>query len=97
MYLMGMTRHQQRNPQEAIRLLKAGIAIDPRHHEWQYALGTVVCGLGSYEESLLPYRTAVRLNPRDTEAQYNLAKVLHDCKRNPKSTTLAGTSAATMC
>ncbi|CUU11155.1 MAG: tetratricopeptide repeat protein [Fimbriimonadales bacterium] len=58
---------------EAERLLKQVLAVDPRSAEAHHQLGLVYCFTGLFDESIQELETSVRLNPEAIQPRLDLA------------------------
>jgi tetratricopeptide (TPR) repeat protein len=63
---------------EAITILRKGIALDPKRTEGYYNLGLVHRRKGQLDLAVQAYREAIRINPRLGDAHLNLANVYLD-------------------
>ncbi|HVT73728.1 MAG TPA: tetratricopeptide repeat protein [Lacunisphaera sp.] len=78
MYFVDLSRayRELKQPAEAERVARAGLARLGREFELYDALGVALGDAGRREEAVEALRTAVALNPDDTNANYNLAMAL---------------------
>lgn len=59
--------------QEAIRLLRRAVSLDPKVAQFQYQLGVVLSDAGDWDAALPALRSAVTLDPDLPQAWYRLA------------------------
>lgn len=65
-----------KQPADAVRVARQGLEVVGDEFELYDALGTALGDLGDRDGSVEALRTAVRLNPNDANANYNLALAL---------------------
>ena len=78
MYYADLSRayRELKQPMEAVRVVRQGLATLGRQYELYDALGVSLGDYGNSEGAVEALRTAVALNPNDTNANYNLAFAL---------------------
>ncbi len=73
---LGRVYRELKQPAEAVRVVRQGLARLGEEFELYDALGVSLGDCGEREAAVAALRTAVRLNPDDTNANYNLAVAL---------------------
>jgi tetratricopeptide (TPR) repeat protein len=63
---------------EALTHFTAALQIDPRYSKAEDGIGFVLYRQGKLAEAIPHFYEAARLNPDDIQAQYNLARALHE-------------------
>lgn len=75
---LGLVRQRQGRVDEAVRLFREALAVDPRHARAAQSLAMALHGLGEREQALVAYRRAVELDPSDEPTRANLGALLLD-------------------
>jgi Flp pilus assembly protein TadD len=75
---LGLALRNLYQTNEAIAVLKHGIATAPQHPEMHHTLGLALADLGLFDEAAESYRCAIALKPEFTEALNNLGNALAD-------------------
>ena len=60
---------------EAERLYREALELDPGHPTARFNLGVVLEDRGATDEAIEAYREAVRLDPRVADVHFNLARL----------------------
>lgn len=81
---VGNTRYQKKKYEEAIQDYQKVIGTEDFKLEQQayYNLGNTLYKMGKLPESILAYQQALKLNPNDIDAKYNLEYVRRKLKEN---------------
>jgi tetratricopeptide (TPR) repeat protein len=74
--LLGLAYNQQQDFTQAVAALERALEIDPHSARTHVNLGNSYFALGKLDLSENEFRTALRDNPRDRDANYNLGMVL---------------------
>ncbi len=86
-YNLGNAYYKQKNFEEAGKqfLQSSGISKNPEElSKSYYNLGNTLMNTEKYKESLEAYKMALRLNPNDDDARYNLAYALSKLRQQNK-------------
>lgn len=70
----------QRQPEQAMQILREGLAANSSSEELHMLLASVLAGQGLVDEAIASYDTVLRMNPRNTLSANNLAVLLADHK-----------------
>lgn len=70
----------QRQPEQAIQILREGVAANSTSEELHMLLASVLAGQGLIDEAIASYDTVLRMNPRNILSANNLAVLLADHK-----------------
>lgn len=74
---------QAQQPDQAIRILKEGLAANASSEELHMLLASVLADQGLVDEAIASYETVLRINPRNILSANNLATLLADYKQDP--------------
>jgi tetratricopeptide (TPR) repeat protein len=77
LHLLGMMAFHAGDPQKAIVMVQAAIAINPTTAAYHSNLGTIFHSQNKLEEAACCYQNALALKPDLAEAHYNLGNVFH--------------------
>jgi tetratricopeptide (TPR) repeat protein len=77
LHLLGMMAFHAGDPQKAIEMVQAAIAINPTTAAYHSNLGTIFHSQNKLEEAACCYQNALALKPALAEAHYNLGNVFH--------------------
>jgi tetratricopeptide (TPR) repeat protein len=72
-YVLGELARQRQEWQEAASHFSRAAKLDPKFGEAFLGLGMALIGAKSYPDAIAPLETAVKLEPRNPDAHYNLA------------------------
>ena len=72
--------------EEARRLFRQAIEIDPDYAEAHGNLGNTLAEAGQFDQAIRHYHAALRLKPDLAEARRNLARALLDSKKQAQRT-----------
>ena len=72
---LGRLRHQARALDDAERLYREALALDPSHPTARFNLGVVLEDRGATSEAIAEYVEAARLDPRVADVHFNLARL----------------------
>ena len=62
-------------PEEAIRLFRRAVRLEPSLAQVHNALGEILVGEGKFEEAAWHFREALRIRPGFADARANLGKM----------------------
>lgn len=72
----------QRQPDQAIKIVKQGLGANPSSEELHMLLASVQADQGLVDEAIASYETVLRMNPRNILSANNLATLLADYKQD---------------
>lgn len=72
----------QRQPEEAVRIVKEGLAANAKSEELHMLLASILTDQGLIDEAIVEYDTVLRMNPRNILSANNLATLLADHKQD---------------
>ncbi len=72
----------QRQPDQAIKIVKEGLTINPSSEELHMLLASLQVDQGLVDDAIASYETVLRMNPRNILSANNLATLLADYKQD---------------
>jgi tetratricopeptide (TPR) repeat protein len=75
----------QKQPDQAIRVIQAGLKVNPDSEELHMLQASAYSAQGQFDNAITAYDGALRLNPRNVLAANNLAVLLVDYKGDPQN------------
>ncbi|NCW87021.1 MAG: hypothetical protein EBV69_13425, partial [Oxalobacteraceae bacterium] len=81
LYSLGVMAAQEGNTLEALDFLDQAIAANPTHPPSHFAKGTLLQGLGLYDDALASFNRANLIDPSYIDAWNNKANLLHNLSR----------------
>ena len=79
LHLLGLVRHHQGRPDEAVALIGRATAIDPRFAEARANLGHALLAAGQPQKAAAAYEAALTLRPDLVDACIGLGQARHAC------------------
>jgi tetratricopeptide (TPR) repeat protein len=76
-YFWALVERQTNNYRRAADLLQKAVAINPDNANTQFLLGQCLEKLGRTDEAIKHWKEAIRIDPEQSEALYNLARALN--------------------
>ena len=81
LHMLGILKLQQKEPEEAVRLIGAALEVDRHSVAAHSNRGLALGALNRHQEALASYDRALAINPRNADALCNRADVLYDLDR----------------
>jgi len=81
LYSLGVMAAQEGNTLEALEFLDQAIAANPTHPPSHFAKGTLLQGIGLYDDALASFNRANLIDPSYIDAWNNKANLLHNLSR----------------
>ncbi|MCE9620027.1 MAG: tetratricopeptide repeat protein [Planctomycetes bacterium] len=78
LFFTGVLRHQEKRYDEALELMRRGLAKVPGAANLHYNIGKLYDDLERYPEAIAAYRRAIEINPKHALAHNNLGLALRD-------------------
>lgn len=81
LHMLGVLETQQKNYQEALRLLNEALKIDPQSAPVLNNIGVALCGAGRHAEGIQALQRALKIEPEFADACANMGRALCDTGR----------------
>lgn len=82
---LGVLYIKEGRAQEAIEYLRQALARNPSSSEGMTKLGLALFSTGNYDDALMKFNDAIRVDPQNAEARYQLARLLTKMKREEEA------------